>query len=385
MKKILLVNTEYREYGGEDANIIDELNLLKKKYTVDFINFTNKKLTIFSVLSLFSGNNYESNKILIRKLKSFKPDIVYVHNTWFKANLGIFKILKKLKIPTIVKVHNYRFDCSRTFLIKNHLGDKIFCSNCAMKRSDYKFFNKYFKESFIKSFFLIVYSKRYFRILMNNKIQIACLNKFQKNYMINLGINKEKLNVLHNPLPLNSDKKNYKYDSNYVVYAGRVDSSKGVDILIDSWIKASINNVKLKIIGDGNLLVFLKEKYKNDNIEFLGNITNPEAMDLIKSSKAVITATLMYEGHPRLLAEASSMRVPSIFPNFGGMKEYFPINYPLSFEQYNYSDLIEKIKLIEDNSLLKEISQSVYNHVEKEYSSDYQSYKLEEVFNKLLI
>ena len=32
------------------------------------------------------------------KLKTFKPDIVYIHNTWFKANLGIFDILKKEKV-----------------------------------------------------------------------------------------------------------------------------------------------------------------------------------------------------------------------------------------------------------------------------------------------
>ena len=30
MKKVLIVNTKYKIFGGEDANISDEVNLLKK-------------------------------------------------------------------------------------------------------------------------------------------------------------------------------------------------------------------------------------------------------------------------------------------------------------------------------------------------------------------
>ena len=30
MKKILLINTKYREFGGEDSNIEEELKFLKK-------------------------------------------------------------------------------------------------------------------------------------------------------------------------------------------------------------------------------------------------------------------------------------------------------------------------------------------------------------------
>ena len=75
------------------------------------------------------------------------------------------------------------------------------------------------------------------------------------------------------------------------------------DILIDQ-VLLSINNLKLKIIGDGNLLVFLKEKYKNDNIEFLGNITNPinGFNKIIKSRNYRLL--LMYEGHPSILQKS---------------------------------------------------------------------------------
>ena len=77
---------------------------------------------------------------------------------------------------------------------------------------------------------------------------------------------------------------------------------------------------------------FLVNEYRNEKIDFLGNISNVEVIKEIKNSRAVLTATKMYEGQPRLLAEASSMGIPSIFPNFGGMAEYFQVitYYPLN-------------------------------------------------------
>ena len=97
-KKVLIINTKYTIFGGEDANIQQEINLLSSEYEVDYLEFKNTKdINFYDLLAFFTGNNYRSNKILKSYLKDFKPDIVYVHNTWYKANLGIFKILFKEK------------------------------------------------------------------------------------------------------------------------------------------------------------------------------------------------------------------------------------------------------------------------------------------------
>ena len=385
MKKILLINTEYKEYGGEDANIKDELNLLSKYFSVEFINYSNKSNNLSSILGFISSNNHSSNKILYRKISSFKPDVLYVHNTWFKANLGVFKISKELNLPIIVKIHNYRFDCGRFFLKKNHLREELFCSKCSMRKSDSLYLNKYYKESLIKSLLLTMYSKRYFNIIKNNDIQIACLNNFQKNYLIRLGIDKSKLNILHNPMPMNVTENTFDFDSSYALYAGRIDSSKGVDLLINAWLNSKMKDIRLKIIGEGDLLKFLVNKHRNEKIEFLGNISNVEAVKEIKNSRAVLTATKMYEGQPRLLAEASSMGIPSIFPNFGGMPEYFPSNYLLSFEQYNYKDLTEKINLLQDKKFLEDTSKLLFETSLELHSSKTQHENLSKILKKIQI
>ena len=52
MKKILVINTKYKNFGGEDANIIEELDILRKHYDVRYLEFNNSgSLNLFDYLS----------------------------------------------------------------------------------------------------------------------------------------------------------------------------------------------------------------------------------------------------------------------------------------------------------------------------------------------
>ena len=177
-QKILVVNTKYRVFGGEDANIVDELNFLKKYFEVDYLEYKNSdKITFSDLIGFLTLSNITSNRKLKSKINSFNPDIVYVHNTWFKAGLGIYKLLRKKNIRTIQKIHNYRFDCSRYFLSTNHLRNQTLCPACGIKKDNLGIFNRYFPESFLKSLFVILYSKKYFKILKSYPLKILVLSK----------------------------------------------------------------------------------------------------------------------------------------------------------------------------------------------------------------
>ena len=125
MKKILIVHNFYRHYGGEDSNIYEEINFLNKDFDVKFFQAKNDiNFSFFAILSLITRSNFKINKEFKNVLEEFEPDVVYVHNTWFNINLGIFKILSKRKVSTVLKIHNFRYDCSRYFFAKDHLKGK---------------------------------------------------------------------------------------------------------------------------------------------------------------------------------------------------------------------------------------------------------------------
>ena len=379
MKKVLVVNTKYKNYGGEDSNFEEEKKFLNKFYEVDYLNFDNSKnLNIYDVIGFFTLSNPLSNKALKIKLNTFNPDIVYIHNTWFKANLGIFDILKKENVEVILKVHNFRFACTDTFSASKHFNGKNFCFKCGNKKKRMGFFNKYFENSYIKSFFVVLYGKRYINILKKYNLKIIALNEFCKDYLISKGVDRSKVFKSYNPFEIH-ESHTYSSDSKYVVYAGSLTEQKGVKDLLETWQKSKVN-LKLMIIGNGQLENEIKKKYSSKNIEFLGFLENKKTIDLIKNARAVITATRMFEGQPRLISEASAYGIPSIYPSFGGLDEYFPNDYKLSFKQFDYDDLIKKILLLERKQILNEESRKIHNYIVENMSLDKLSKNLDYIF-----
>ena len=366
MKKVLLIHNNYQIKGGEDTNLEEEIKFLKKNYELEVLLFDNsQRINVYDLVTFMTGRNLQSDKKILKKINKFNPDIVYIHNTWFKIGFGIFKLLEKKQIKTILKIHNFRYECSRYWLLKNHIGSQDFCNACALTKRKLVFFNKYFEDSFIKSVISIIFSKRYYKTLKHSPISIAVISDFQKEYLVNSGIDSDKVFLHRNPFNFSVGKYiRYNSKSNFIVYAGRLTDSKGIEELLKAWVKLSINNIKLKIVGDGELNKTLQKKYNINNVDFCGELNLNDTLDIIAGSRAVVTTTKMYEGQPRLLTEASFYCVPSIFPSFGGMGELFPNDYPLKFNQYNYSSLEDKLNLIQASTLLESLSVSVKNTID---------------------
>ncbi len=347
MKKILIIHNTYRVTGGEDIAVENEIELLKKSYEIKVIKFDNSiKNYILQTLWFILNKNLKSISLVKNELSIFNPDYVYIHNTWFKVSLGIFKLLEDKKIKTILKIHNFRYFCTKSYLTKNHVFSHGYCEACGLDSKSLGFFNKYFTDSILRSFLINYYGKKYYKILKNNKIKILVLTDFHKKFMEDLGFNKNKVTVFRNFISSNPNLSNTGLTPKKVlVYAGRISNEKGLQELIDSFCKVAPKDFLLKIIGTGPIINSLKEQ-GNANVEFLGSISNQEVLNQISNAKGVVTATKLLEGQPTLLCEASSLGVPSIFPRTGGLREFFPEDYKFSFKQFDYSDLDEKLKLL---------------------------------------
>ena len=366
MKKLLLIHNNYRETGGEDIAVQNEVSILEKYFIVETVVFSNQVSNYFGKILLFFSSKSKSSENKLRDVVTeFKPDVAYVHNTWFNASLSVFDILKEENIKTILKLHNFRYFCTRTFFHKRHIKDNEVCFACGQKKNKLRFFNKYYRNSYLKSLMVIFYGKRYFKVLQDDDLKLLVLTQFHKNFLQNLGVNKEKITVLPNLINLNLESV-YSSESNYIVYAGRISEEKGIDELIRAFLDANLSNLTLKIIGNGPSINDLKKKYIGKPVDFINEISNADVLDIISKSKGVVTATKLYEGQPTLLCEASTLGVPSFFPESGGIAEFFPKDYDLSYKQFDYVDLQNKLKIL--NNLETLTNQGKKN---KEFISSY--------------
>ena len=294
--KVLLIHTKYQNIGGEDIAVESEAAFLKKHYELEEIYFSNqiskKPISLIKQFFYFLSNkNKDSLNAIEDKIQSFKPDVIYIQNTWFKASLGVFNLAKKYNTKVIVKLHNYRHYCSQSFLSKVHLNGLDVCYACGFKKKQFRIFNKYFEDSYFKSFFVIIYGKAYLKILKNNDIKILTLTNFQKNFLIDQNIKEEKIIVFPNYTDKNITlDENLKLDikSNGIVYAGRISKEKGLIDLIEGFISANLKELPLHIIGDGPLLNYLKLEYAVENIFFHGELEHKTVMQIISKSKQLL-------------------------------------------------------------------------------------------------
>ena len=355
MKKLLLIHNSYRQQGGEDIAVINELELLNNNFDVKTIFYENKIKNIFDILNFFTLSNRSVNKNLIDEINKFQPDIAYVHNTWFKISLGVFKILKKKNIKTLIKIHNFRYHCTQSMNQKVHLDNQSFCQACGLSNLTNNLFNKYFQSSFLKSLYGIYFGKKYLKVIQDEYFSIAVLTKFHKQFLEKKYARRNKVYVIPNYLKENQN--NQINENNYFIYAGRLSAEKGIYELIESYLKSDLKENILKIVGDGPELTKLKNKYQNKNIEFLAQLPNDETIDLIMGSKGVISATKLYEGQPTLLCEASLNGKTSLFPNSGGIKEFLPVNYDFLFNQFDYQDFTNKLNKLNEDDIRNRSSQ----------------------------
>ncbi len=355
MKKILLIHNKYRQLGGEDISFENELQFLNRHFELDNLVFNNNKITSNDIISFFTNSNKSSLKILNKKIEKFNPDVAYIHNTWFKGSLGIFDELKNKNIKIILKLHNLRFYCTKSFFSSQHFNGNEVCYSCGKKRKTMGLLNKYYDNSNLKSFFVSSYGRKYFQIIKDYDINILVLSEFHKKFLNDLGIDENKIYIFPNYIKKQKENLEIKKaeERNTVLYAGRISSEKGVFDLIKSWKKAELNNLKLVLVGAGPEAGLLSKQIENDkNIFYKGEVTNQEVMDLINESRAVVSSTHLHEGQPTLFCEASSLGIPSIFPKSGGITDFFPEDSLFSFERQNLDDLSLKLKLVEDKNLV---------------------------------
>ena len=74
-KKLLIVHNFYRDFGGEDANIKEEIEFFEKKYDLKFFYAdNNEKINLYDIFSFF----ILSNKLTKHQFKGSNYDLACV-------------------------------------------------------------------------------------------------------------------------------------------------------------------------------------------------------------------------------------------------------------------------------------------------------------------
>ena len=111
-----------------------------------------------------------------------------------------------------------------------------------------------------------------------------------------------------------------------VVFAGVLEFTKGVDVLLDAWpvVLAQVPRAKLVIAGDGTMDPALRRRVSRDGIstsvEFVGHVPPARLRRILDDSWCLVLPSRS-EGLPRVVLEAMGRGRPVVASAVGGLPE----------------------------------------------------------------
>jgi len=378
--KILLIHTYYTIRGGEDAVFEQEVRLLSKDNEVETLTFLNKGGIRGLILFLLSIWNIFSARKLKKKILEFQPDVIHIHNLHFAGSPLLIRTAKKLGIPVVMTLHNYRLLCPSATLLYN---GKIFTESLYVNFPWKVVKNKMYRNSFFQTFWLAFVTWFHRKIGTWAKVdKFIVLTEFAKQQFINstFGISEEKFVVKPNFIENEVLPKTIERSDEFL-FVGRLSVEKGIDVLLQAF---SNSEYKLVIAGEGDLLERVKiHCKKNKNIRYLGRLNHKEILGQMQKSTTLIFPSVWYEGMPMTIVESFSTGTPVICSQLGSMSEMITDEYNgLLFEAGNAEDLKKKLHewLVKTETEKEKMRNNAYAEYQEKYTPEINKQLLENVY-----
>jgi glycosyltransferase involved in cell wall biosynthesis len=183
---------------------------------------------------------------------------------------------------------------------------------------------------------------------------LPCSSAAQKDLVKYYGVKKNKTFVFHNAV-YEQVEKNHASEP-VVGFLGRLDRSKGVDILIKAFaaLTQKIPGARLMIAGKGKEYSRLKDLAMalkvERSVEFVGIIGYNKIFDFLRRLNFLVVPSRM-DNLPTVVLEAFSCSTPVIGSDAGGIPDMIiPGHNGLLFENGNADDLAKKMLSLLQNS-----------------------------------
>lgn len=347
--KILFIHNDYFEPSGEEHAVEGLAALLEAKghqiiwyrrgsREMDKMKFGKLRA---GILSLYNPKAVKDIDSIIRKER---PDVVQVQNVYPFISPRILKMVKKHKLPLVMRCPNYRLWCP-TGLFLDRSGQ--ICEKCTGPAGELSCIKKNCTGSNLKStaYALRNFVARKSGVFSKYVDTFIVQSEFQREKFASLGIPKERTVIVPGLTPPMLPS-NLKFEAKYYTFIGRVSKEKGVDDIFRA--ASTLPNLTFAIAGR------IGDRFDISNappnVIFKGFLSGLELDDLYRESKAILVPSRWYEGFPNVITKAMYHGKPVITSNMGCFNDIVSHGETgLMFDINNNSGLKEAILQIEND------------------------------------
>ncbi len=281
-------------------------------------------------LDLWNPHAYVVTK---KVLQHERPDVVHVHN--FKGlSTSVFAAAKTLDIPVIHTVHDYNLICPKTTLLTR---DNEQCAHPYAACRLYRRFLRGVRPAVVLApSDFIVHTLTYFGLFT--------------------GVPTIKL-----PLGIGDDTPVEKGDNGTldILYVGRVERHKGVQVLLESMLRLAHKQARLHIVGTGSdAAAFQRETQHDSRIIFHGFVPHDALRQLYSIADVGVVPSIYHETFGLVIPEYYRHGIPVVGSRTGAIPELISEGYNgLLFEPGDVTQLTTCLDTVtRDPGLLKRLS-----------------------------
>lgn len=277
-----------------------------------------------------------------RLLVCQQVDIVHVHNFFPSISPSLFYACRKVGVPVVHTLHNYRLLCPAATLYRN---GRV-CEDCVGKTWPWPgvvhgCYHGNRAQTAVVGGMLGLHG--WLGTWAKQVDLFIALTDFMRRKFISGGLPGEKIVVKPNfvdPDPGVSDG-----SGQYALFVGRLSPEKGLQTLLRAW--QFLGDVPLKIVGDGPLMPEVRATISSpgrSNVQALGQVSHDDSLRIMKAARFVVFPSECYEGFGLVLCEAFACGVPVIASGLGASNEVVDDHKTgLLFKPGSVEDLTAKV------------------------------------------
>ncbi len=326
--KILIAHNRYQSAApsGENRVVDREGEALAaaghdvirfERHSDDIVHWSSAKKATLPGRVVWSHETYRDLKAALR---ACRPDVVHVHNTFPLLSAAVLHACRDARTPVVATLHNYKLACANGEFFR----DGAVCHVCADGLPTRAVLHGCYRGSraaTVPVALAATVHRQAWRSLVSAYI---CISASQRGLLRGFGLPPDRVFVRYNLIPPHSVRREARTPT--VIYAGRLDSAKGVYLLMAGWdryCRASAEpGLRLVIAGAGPLGGEMAAwAAGRPSVEMVGQVSSGRCAELISRARAVLLTSAWEETFGLVAVEAMAAGVPPIAAGHGSFAE----------------------------------------------------------------